>query len=327
MELGLALLERLEGERDVVLSPYGVHRALDVVRRGATGATRAALDDVLGTGDVPAIALDDPAVILELATAAWLAPGYGPGPALTLDTGPLEVAAVNAWASERTHGMIPRVVEHFEPDVKLAITDAVYLDAAWTDPFEPALTRPLPFEGAGEVAMMRASGEYAYAEGDGLRAVRLPYGDTLELDFVAVLADAGEPRGDAWRRLQFRGRDGTVELPRFSASFGADLTDPLIALGLGPAFDAGGDLENLFTGDGAKGLSQVLQRARADVDERGTRAAAVTVVMARAVSLQLDVPPPFHLVFDRPFLWAVEHRATGTLLFVGRVHHPTERSH
>jgi serine protease inhibitor len=142
MELGLALLERFEDREDVVLSPYGVHRALDVVRRGATGATRAALDEVLGPERPPEIELDDPGVILALATAAWLADGFGAGPALTLDTGPLDVEAVNAWCAERTRGMIPRVVESFDDDTALAITDAVYLDAAWTEPFDPGLTRP-----------------------------------------------------------------------------------------------------------------------------------------------------------------------------------------
>jgi serine protease inhibitor len=53
------------------------------------------------------------------------------------------------------------------------------------------------------------------------------------------------------------------------------------------------------------------------------RPAATTVVMARAVSTPMN---PFHLIFDRPFTWAVEHAPTGTLLFVGRVLHPTERS-
>ena len=59
-----------------------------------------------------------------------------------------------------------------------------------------------------------------------------------------------------------------------------------------------------MTGPGDKGLSRILQRARVDVDEAGTRAAATTAVMARAVSMPLN---PFHLIFDRPFTWAVEH--------------------
>ena len=35
---------------------------------------------------------------------------------------------------------------------------------------------------------------------------------------------------------------------------------------------------------------------------------------------------PFHIVFDRPFTWAVEHAPSGTILFLGRVLNPTERS-
>ncbi|MEA2126778.1 MAG: hypothetical protein QOI80_3560, partial [Solirubrobacteraceae bacterium] len=83
MDLGLALLERLKG--DVVVSPYGLARALEIIRNGATGETRAALDAVVG--DVPEVG-----GILS-AQAAWLGQGYSPGPALAgIDTGPLDVA-------------------------------------------------------------------------------------------------------------------------------------------------------------------------------------------------------------------------------------------
>jgi serine protease inhibitor len=320
MDLERALLERLGGE-DVVFSPLGLRRALEVVRRGARGRTRAALDKVLGPDTPPDVAVDDPAVVLYMATAAWLAEGYAPGPALAgLDVGPLAVEPINAWARERTRGMIPSVIEKVADYEKLAITDAVYMDAAWTDPFDPAKTRPRPFEGAGEVAMMDVAGRFSYAEQGELRAVRLPYGNH-ELEFVGVLGE-----GD-WRELTFQRRQGRVELPRFTATSRLELTDHLQALGLGPAFEPGDELEALFTGPGAKALSQILQRARADIDEQGTKAAAVTVVTAMAISaVRADPPPPFHIVFDRPFTWAVEHGPTGALLFLGRVHHPTERS-
>jgi serpin B len=321
MDLERALLDRLGGE-DVVFSPLGVRRALEVVRRGARGRTRQALDEVLGPDAPPDIALDDPAVVLYMATAAWLGADFAPGPALQgLDIGPLEVDAINAWARERTRGMIPSILERIERDEALAITDAVYLDAAWTDPFDPANTRPRPFEGAGEVAMMDISGRrFSYAEEGDLRAVRLPYG-AHELRFVAVLGDGN------WRELKFQGRPGRVELPRFSAESKLSLAEPLTALGLGPAFEPGDELEALFTGPGDKALSRILQRARADVDERGTKAAAVTAVTAMSTSaVRADPPPPFHIVFDRPFTWAVEHGPSGTLLFLGRVYHPTERS-
>jgi serine protease inhibitor len=303
MELGLALLERLEG--DAVLSPYSVARALDVVRGGATGATRTALDELLGPDPVPEIGG------LELAQAAWLADGYEPGPALTLETGPLDVDAVNAWAREKTHGMIQRVVESFSSDEILAITDAIFFDGKWARPFTVA--GPRPFEGAGDVTMMTVHGDFQHA---GQEAVRLPYGHG-DLRFVAVL-------GDTLRRdLTWRSSEGDVDLPRFSATSKLDLKGPLCDLGLGPAFAGGQDLDALVSGTGPKALGGIDQAARVDVDEHGTRAAAVTVATVRLVSLRQD---SFHITFDRPFTWAVEHAPTGTLLFVGRVLNPTERS-
>jgi serpin B len=298
MELGLALLERLEG--DVVLSPYGLARALDAIREGATGATREALDKVIEP--VP-----DVDGILS-AQAAWLGDGYTPGPALRIDSGPLDLDRINAWSNEKTRGMIPRILDAIDRDEVFALTDAEYLDAKWRQPFED--TRPAPFEGVGDVPMMIVEGVFEHAE----EAIRLPYREG-DLRFVAML---GEWRSHEWRRGH-----GTVELPRFTSTASLDLGDPLTELGLGPAFDSGRDLEQLITGPGDKGLSRILQRARVDVDEAGTRAAATTAVMARAVSAPLN---PFHIVFDRPFTWAVEHAPTGTLLFVGRVLNPTERS-
>ena len=80
----------------------------------------------------------------------------------------------------------------------------------------------------------------------------------------------------------------------------------------------------MFEGPGpAKGAGEVLHRARVDLDEEGTRAAAVTIVTMRATGLPAEPPEPFDLRLDRPFLWAIEHRDSGTLLFLGRVTDPS----
>jgi serine protease inhibitor len=273
-----------------------------VIRGGASGETRAALDAVLGEPPPPEIE-----GILS-AQAAWLGEGYAPGPALTLDTGPLDLDRINAWSNEKTHGMIPRILEAVGGDEVFVLTDAEYLDAKWVSPFQH--TRPAPFEGAGDVAMMSVSGLFEHAEG----AVRLPYRDG-DLRFVAMLG--------GWREHQWRRGAGTVELPRFNTTSSLELREPLIALGLGPAFEGRRELEALVSGPEDPCLGRILQRARVDVDEAGTRAAATTAVTMRTVSAPAD---PFHLVFDRPFTWAIEHAPTGTLLFVGRVRHPTERT-
>src|SRR3954469_13945818 len=113
MELGLALLERTAG--DVVLSPYGLARALNAIRQGATGATRAALDAVVEP--VP-----DVNGILS-AQAVWLGEAYTPGPALAgFDSGPLDLDRINAWSNEKTRGMIPRIIDELRDQEQFVLT-------------------------------------------------------------------------------------------------------------------------------------------------------------------------------------------------------------
>ena len=52
-----------------------------------------------------------------------------------------------------------------------------------------------------------------------------------------------------------------------------------------------------------------------EVDEKGTEAAAAT-----AVVMEEKKPPSFRA--DHPFLFVIRHNATGSILFMGRVHDP-----
>jgi serpin B len=342
---GLRLLDGL-GPGQVTFSPLSAHRALATLREGASGGARAALDDVLGE-DSPPLDVRDPAIRLALAQALWLDPEYRLTPEFeeaaarrgvdcrSLDfADPQAPAEVNAWAAARTEGMIRAVVDGFERDEKLALADAAYFDGSWTEPFDPELTNERRFtrpDGSTVlVPTMRTGGDTEYAEHAGVQAVRLPYGSGGELAFVAAIAheglDAPALGEHEWGALveRFGEREGRLALPRLRLESRLDLGAPLRALGLEPAFALGADFDGMFEGPGpGKSLSRVLQRARVDLDEEGTRAAAVTVVTVRAVSLVRNQPPPFDLRFDRPFVWAVEHRASGTLVFLGRVTDPS----
>jgi serine protease inhibitor len=342
---GLRLLEQL-GPGQVAFSPLSVHGALATFRQGTSGETREALDAVLGD-DAPALGAEDPAIRLAFAQALWLDPAYRLVPAFaeaaarrgvdcrTLDFGgPGAPAVVNAWAAEHTDGMIEHVVAAFDRDEVFALADAAFFAGSWTAPFRRGLTGALPFTRADgtavDVPTMHRDGDAEYYEDDAVRAVRLDYGNELELAFVAVVAreglEAPAPDADRWRAIAggLRERPGRLALPRLRLASELRLEAPLTALGLGAMFQAGGDLDGMFTGPGpAKGAGRVLHNARVDLDEEGTRAAAVTVVTARAVSLPLDRPEPFDLRLDRPFLWAIEHRESGTLLFLGRVTDPS----
>jgi serine protease inhibitor len=318
-DLGGRLLAEL-GAGNVVLSPLGLQLALATLRAGASGAARAALDEVVGDPPSP----DLPA---EVAQALWLDTGYEPGPELAravVEVGrldfadPAAVATVNRWVAERTHGMVREILDRFDPSEHLVLAGAAYFRGLWEDPFDPADTVAARFTtGAGrevEVAMMARSGRFDYYEDAERQAVRLPYAEGLA--FVLVLGGGLDvPR---WGR-----REGRVRMPRLALETRLDLRRALEGLGLGLLFEPGPDLAGLFAGPAQDtALGRVLQNARLEVDEAGTRAAAATAVTAVRVSAPAD--PPFELVADRPFTWAIKDAASGTLLFAGVVDDPTQ---
>jgi serine protease inhibitor len=327
----LRLLEHVDAGRGVVLSPASAQNALVALRPGVSGAAREALDSV---PEPELRAIDDEGVVLALAQAVWIDSGRELLADLGIETFTLDFgdpgapARINAWAAEHTRGMVPRVIDMLEPDEVFALADAAYFDGSWTEPFDPEATEPRPFtrpDGtAVDVPTMHAEGSFEHYEDDDLQAVRLPYGNSGELCFVAVVAREGlaPPRIEDWAALQTASRTGSIALPRFSAQSRLELSDALTALGLGPAFTEGADFDGLFSGGEAKALGRVLHSARVDVDEQGTRAAAVTVLTAIATAFRPE--QPFELRLDRPFLWAIEDRRTGTLLFLGIVTDPSQ---
>ena len=327
----LRLLDRV-GADGVVLSPSGVHAALMALRPGVSGAAAAALDHVLGPA--PELReIDGDGVVLALAQAVWIDARHELLSDLGIETfaldfrDPAAPRRINTWAAERTRGMVPHVVDALGEDEALALTDAAYFDGAWQHPFDPSDTEPRPFTrpdgAAADVPTMHAYGSFEYAEDEDVQAVRLPYGNSGELCFTAVVAcDGLEPPMMDPATLETRRRPGSIAVPRFAAQSSLELSDALKGLGLGPAFTPGPDFDGLIAGDAPKALERVLHSARVDVDERGTRAAAVTVVTVTETAAFGG--GPFELRLDRPFLWAIEDRRTGTLLFLGIVTDPTE---
>jgi serpin B len=86
---------------------------------------------------------------------------------------------------------------------------------------------------------------------------------------------------------------------------------------MGIAFQAGtADFGRINPSRDDLHISRVEHKTFIDVHERGTEAAAATAVGMSVTSL----PPS--ITIDRPFLFAIRERTSGTLLFVGRVGDP-----
>ena len=99
------------------------------------------------------------------------------------------------------------------------------------------------------------------------------------------------------------------------------LSESLCDLGMSDLFQEG--VADLSGVDGSKELyvSKVLHRAVVDVNEEGTEAAAATAVV---MQLRCAMMPKKEFQFraDRPFLLFIQHKPTGSILFLGRLAKP-----
>ncbi|KAL4443399.1 hypothetical protein ABPG75_011136 [Micractinium tetrahymenae] len=196
----------------------------------------------------------------------------------------------------------------------------------------------LPYRGGEYYAVVAAprgelSGEAAQNGQRGLVAPggTVPYGEALQACRQTLLANlpaagSGIASSGPWSVPK---ADVKVFLPRFEIEVSTTLNRPLQALGIRKPFE-GGDITRIAANSSGAAVgdlmvSDVIHKVYAKVDEEGTEAAAATaVVMVRSM-----MPRPrdeIELRFDRPFAFAVVHKASGLALFSGEVHSPEKWS-
>lgn len=264
-----------------------------------------------------------------------LATNYGAGMRIVDFKTAAEAArqAINEWVSEQTNDRITELLPEGAVDdlSRLVLTNAVYLDATWAEPFDPNATTDrmftLPDGTEVTVPTMYGSVSARYARGDGWQALDLGYTGG-ELSMLLILPDEGrfeEVEGSLATGLideviaALTDTEAQVSLPKFEIRTQADLNTALAALGISDAFDPSrADFTGISTEDPLY-ISGVIHEAFIAVDEAGTEAAAATAVIIGTTSMPTEI---VEIDFDRPFLFALQDRETGTVLFLGRVLDP-----
>ena len=353
---------------DMVFSPASVASALQMALCGASGQTAAELATVLhlgkypepqnvaatGLGLMPARPGDgEPgsgSAIFRAPATIWIQSGLRLGgsfqarvvtPGVTLAdadfaAGPEAARAeINRVIAEQTEGKITGLLPSGTVTAltRLVLASAVYLKAAWTDPFPEHATADAPFYPDGPdgpaptVPMMRGTAPRAYLRGDGYQAVLLPYRD-IGLAMAVLLPDG--PLAALRPKLAAAGLGGLLagtarhqvmlSLPRFRVEATFDLIPALRRLGVVTPFGADADFSEI-TADAQLRIGAVAHKAYIDVDEQGTEAAAATAVVMRTAAA-MRPPPLVTMVVDRPFLFAIIDTATGLPVFLGQVSHP-----
>ena len=249
---------------------------------------------------------------------------------------PHSVDIINAWANEKTHGKISRIADGMIDSVytRLFLANAVYFKGKWLEPFDAKDTKDRPFHLRGgsqkTIPMMTQTKTFTYRRGTGYQAVRLPYQDENLAMFVFLPDTNSSPEkllgimnGDTWQRVTkpgFSEKEGTVVLPKFKLEYSVELNQPLQALGMKTAFDpVGADFSGIAPG---LFISHARQKAFVEVKEEGTEAAAVTGMTLSEGMAPMPPPNPFEMIVDRPFLFLIEDKQTGTILFMGVMFDP-----
>ncbi len=362
---GLDLM-RAHGPGNLVLSPDSVAAALAMTGTGGAGRTAeeiartlhlegpttlAAVGDLqraIAAGQAAAAVGDPEPPTLEIANGLFLQQGLPFKPAFlssalqrfgaapeTVDfsanpTGALE--AINGWVSERTKGLISRILDSLPKGMALALANAVYLDADWEHPFKKSKTKPGVFHktaGNATVDFMHQTESLRYGAGPGYRAVALPYrSSTLSL---LVMLPVRQELGTLQHRLNGESlariaaslapRPVDLSLPRFHLNTDAELTDALEKLGMPTAFSEAANFSRITTAVPLK-IAFVKHAADFTVDEAGTVAAAATVVGVTVRSAQRPPRDPVIFNANRPFLFFLRDDRTGAVLFTGRLTDP-----
>ena len=348
--------------KNVVVSPFSVKMALSMAAQGANGKTLEEMNKVIGLDETSneyfrrliEDAAKDGDITLNIANSVWLRQGLQFNPAYmdildsyymaqasTLDFAePSSKDTINKWVSEKTNGKIEEIVDKIEPLDIAFLINAIYFNANWSTPFEEGYTSKKDFtllDGSKVKAdLMSKTAHLLYQENNEFQAVELPYGEN-ERYVMRVYLPKEDVKFDKFVKgidkesLQQWGGDfgsmkGVLELPKFKTEYSSSMKDILISMGIKEAFNSNSaDFSKIVTivDGGIVYISEVVHKTYIDVNEKGTEAAAATSVGMSATS----APQPeemFEMIVDRPFVFTIDDKESGEILFIGAIINPLQ---
>lgn len=357
----LGTLAKDEPDSNLVISPLSISMALGMTMNGAVGETFDAMRGTLGFDGLTMEEVNesyralidlllglDPHTDTRIANSIWhdalfpVKPPFIDATRTFFDatveaadfTDPTTVDVINAWVNEKTNGKIPKIIDFISPIEVMFLINAVYFKGTWRTQFDKSQTQsdvftlldgtehPVQMMNADDMPGLRFSNELVdgidllYGNGAFVMTVLLP---RPGLSVNAFIDSLDAERWSGWME-NFGDAEMPVALPKWRLEWGDQLNTALKSLGMEIAFDSKrSDLSNIspiadeFT---RLFITRVDHKTFIDVNESGTEAAAAT-----SVGVGVDsAPEPFRV--DRPFVFAIRERFSGTILFIGRVTRP-----
>lgn len=339
--------------KNIMFSPTSLNFALGMIAEGAKGETKEILDDYLGTNDFAAYAKEYLDKIkayntedesygyqskVKIADAVWVDNG------LTLqekfkntvsDSFGAEVEAVdfsaadktcdiiNSWCDKNTEGLIPKIItpDLINDNTGLCLTNSLYFESGWSgEPWNVSDTEE-SFGEKEKTKYMTCTGD-RYYENDKATAFGRDYANGLS--FIGILPnDEGDfnlEELDIGGLLKSNPEYDEVDckMPKLNFETSTVLNDMLSSLGLDNLFSSNADFSGIA--DQNVNVDTILQKTKLELDENGTKAAAVTAVTMECMSAPAENEPIIKTVeLTRPFAFLIYDRSNDEILFIGKV--------
>ena len=226
---------------------------------------------------------------------------------------------VNGWINENTNGLIPSISNDLSY-ADLILVNTLYLRTSWVnDFFEPA-TQEGDFKTlTGETVkkdFMSQQDKFRYYEDENGKFVVLPMNGGINAVFIL-----GEVDDVASKIANASVEEVAVKLPKFESetSFSENqLIDFCVARGAEQAFTQDADF-SLMSDEMQLFISDIIQKTKIKVDEKGIEAAAATAVIMTE-GCALEEPEVKEFIADQPFKYMIlTDSETPELLFYGQL--------
>ena len=339
--------------KNIMFSPTSLNFALGMIAEGAKGETKKVLGDYLGTDDFASYAKDYMDKIkeyntedenygykskLKIADAVWaddeltlqekfrntVSDSFG-AEVENVDFSAAEKTCgiINSWCDKNTEGLIPEIItpDLISDSTGLCLTNSLYFESGWSgEPWNVSDTEE-NFGKIEKTKYMTCTGDQYY-ENDKSTAFGRDYANGLS--FIGILPnDEGDftlEDLDISGLLKSNPEYDAVDckMPKLNFETSAVLNDMLSNLGLDNIFSSNADFSGIA--DQNVNVDTILQKTKLELDENGTKAAAVTAVIMECMSAAEEDEPIIKTVeLTRPFAFLIYDSSNDEILFMGKV--------
>lgn len=247
------------------------------------------------------------------------------------------VTEVNEWVEHQTDGMIDRMLESVPEDMAFLLINALAFDANWQDPYKEFDVEQGVFTtiaGEEQDASYMNSVENCYYENEWMQGFSKRY-ENGSYYFAGFIPKDGKKLEECLEKLTGaeiyqmlsepdHSKDVYAKLPKFKSAYGKEMTEILQGMGVQDAFsEENADFSRMQSENSSENayIGSVLQKTFIEVDEEGTKAAAVTEVIGMTTTSMEKPKEIVEITLDQPFFYMIVDARYHVPIFMGVTEH------